>query len=252
MVRKFLTGVGLVVAMAAGVDAAAAADLAARAAYTKAPAAAPAYAAEWGGFYLGINGGYGWGKASVDSAIMTANPAGIPAGATNPASIKGKGALYGGHAGYNWQYGSIVAGLEADYDAADVNGDLLVGVVPVTAKVDQLASVRTRIGYTVMPNLLLYGTAGGAWGHLRGSETYTGIAMPLATSQMGWAAGAGLEYKLWGHLMARIEYLHYDFGRQSVSLFEPGVGATAPLGLTDSYVVKTSVDAVRGGLSYKF
>jgi opacity protein-like surface antigen len=55
-------------------------------------------------------------------------------------------------------------------------------------KTDELASARARLGYVVIPTLLAYGTAGAGWGH---SEiTASGVA------------GAGLEYKLFGPLIA--------------------------------------------------
>ena len=54
---------------------------------------------------------------------------------------------------------------------------------------------------------------------------------------VGWAAGGGVEYRLWQNLLLRAEYLHYGFG--SATYFD---------GLNS----KLSIDVVRGGLSYKF
>ncbi|MEI9804986.1 MAG: hypothetical protein WDN48_11640 [Pseudolabrys sp.] len=57
----------------------------------KAPAySAPSYA-NWNGFYVGINGGYGFGKSNWD----------VPAVSPSP-----KGALVGGTLGYNFQTGT--------------------------------------------------------------------------------------------------------------------------------------------------
>src|SRR5260370_37554953 len=61
-----------------------AADLA-----VKAPALAGPLPAQWGGFYLGIHGGYGWGHDSVDGDITPFS---------NPSP---KGGVFGGQAGYN-------------------------------------------------------------------------------------------------------------------------------------------------------
>jgi opacity protein-like surface antigen len=60
-------------------------------------------------------------------------------------------------------------------------------------------------------------------------------------------AGAGLEYKLTGHLLLRAEYLHYGFGTVNNQIES---GASFPY--VDSHNALTTVDTVRGGLRYKF
>ena len=60
----------------------------------------------WTGFYVGMNAGYGCGT-STWSSVPTANN-------------KPKGFLVGGTLGYNYQVGSIVCGLEGDFDWSDV------------------------------------------------------------------------------------------------------------------------------------
>src|SRR6478609_12037709 len=62
----------------------------------------PLNAYSWAGPYLGGNLGYAWG--SVDN-----NP-------TNPSGFSG-----GVQAGYNWQSGPLVFGVEGDLQAADAN-----------------------------------------------------------------------------------------------------------------------------------
>src|SRR5438105_10934060 len=128
---------------------ASAADLAARP-YTKAPVAV-ASVYNWTGFYLGIVGGGAWENASGDPKM--------------------KGGFVGGTAGYNWQAGNVVFGVEADGAWADVSasatGAALVpgfGVVTATAssKTDAMGTVRGRIGYAVN-QVLFYGTGGYAW-----------------------------------------------------------------------------------------
>src|SRR5262245_60864793 len=70
----------------------------------------------WTGFYIGINGGYSWGRSRSDVVFST--PAGViipPAGSVTDASFNLNGGLFGGQAGYNWQSGSNwVWGLEGD------------------------------------------------------------------------------------------------------------------------------------------
>ncbi len=218
MRTKTWCGFGVLASIVASVGAAGAADLAVKAPAYKAPP--PVILSDWAGFYIGINGGGGWANTSFDfNPIINAKPS---------------GGLVGGHAGYNWQYGNVVAGLEADFDGADLKTTDAAGF---EQKTNELASARGRLGYVVLPNLLAYGTAGAGWGH---TELSTGGATFDAINQFGWVAGAGLEYKLWGPLIARAEYLHYDFGKTSLP----------PVIFQDN--LKESIDTVRGGLSYKF
>jgi opacity protein-like surface antigen len=233
--------VGLLAAVVAGAGAAGAADLAVKAPVYKAP---PVIMSDWAGFYLGIHGGYGFGDTKFDSPFDFAN--------ASP-----KGGVFGGHAGYNWQYGSVVTGLEVDFSGADIKDSGAVGFIPLDGprygitlsrevKFDELASARARLGYVVLPNLLAYGTAGLGWGHSEITGTATApngqsLSASASDSQFGWVAGGGLEYKLWGDFIARAEYLHYDFAKTTYSF--PVVGGIS---------ATSTVDVVRGGLSYKF
>jgi outer membrane immunogenic protein len=57
----------------------------------------------------------------------------------------------------------------------------------------------------------------------------------------GWVAGGGVEYKFYGHWIARAEYLHYDLGNATFT-FQNGISGSGA----------QEVNIVRGGLSYKF
>ena len=75
-------------------------------------AAAQVY--NWTGFFLGIEGGGGWGKDT-----WTLPPLGVTAAATNIS-----GGLAGGVIGYNWQLASkVVLGVEGNLNWADINGN---------------------------------------------------------------------------------------------------------------------------------
>src|SRR6516164_5700909 len=100
MVREFWGGIGLLASIVAGAGAAGAADLPLKAP----PVVTPVL--YWGGFYVGIHGGYGWGDTSFDNApFPNASP---------------KGGVFGGQAGFNMQYGSVIGGLEVDFSGADI------------------------------------------------------------------------------------------------------------------------------------
>jgi opacity protein-like surface antigen len=240
MRNKFWKGIAALAAVVAGAGAAGAADLAVKAPVYKAP---PVILSDWSGFYIGINGGYGWGdtKFDDDSDFLNTKP---------------KGGLFGGHAGYNWQYGKVVTGVEIDFDGASIKStDILFAnsdiIQSQTVKFDELATARARLGYALLPDLLAYGTAGIAWGHskLTATENVNNQTLNIQTmssldanvNNFGWAAGAGLEYYLGHGFIVRAEYLHYDFAKTTYS-FPTGFSTNAA----------TTIDAVRGGLSYKF
>src|SRR5713101_802845 len=85
-----------------GIGAASAADLPARP-YTKTPVMAVDPSYDWSGFYIGGHIGYLWGKTRVvDDGILTE-----PGAPTN-------GVIGGVLAGYNWQSGPLVLGIEGD------------------------------------------------------------------------------------------------------------------------------------------
>jgi opacity protein-like surface antigen len=228
MKTKLLGGIGMLACITASLGPANAADLSTPPAYK-----APVILSDWAGFYMGLHGGYGSGNATFndwDNFFTNSSFSSL--------TSKPQGGLFGGHAGYNWQFGSIVTGVEFDFDAADIAGTVADPSQPATVnlKTDELASARGRLGYTVLPNLLAYGTAGGAWSHSSLSTTLNSTGDLI--TPFGWVAGAGLEYKFYGNWIARAEYLHYDFGTATFGSF----------GLPTS----ETIDVVRGGLSYKF
>ncbi len=254
MVRKFWGGVALSVSLAAGAGGAVAADLDLP---VKAPVykAAPAYVSDWSGFYIGVHGGFGWGHSSIDTPGFPMIQQFQPKGKTlqlESFDADPKGGVVGGHAGFNAQYGLLVGGLEIDFSAADLTTAGIVGsffdpchdatgFISRSVKFDELATARVRLGYLLLHDLLAYGTAGPAWGHseLTGSVDFFGSGSAFANN-FGLAAGGGLEYRLWEHILVRAEYLHYDFAR--TTYVTPAFTTSAA----------TTIDVVRGGLSYKF
>jgi outer membrane immunogenic protein len=188
------------------------------------PAMAPAY--NWSGFYLGINGGGGWGHSSWD---------------TSATRINTSGGLVGGTAGYNWQLGNAVLGLEGDIDWANLKGTNTSTLCPLGCSTSDtwLSTVRGRAGYA-FGNVLPYVTGGLAVGDIRAATP--GFAGASNTSA-GWTAGAGLEVGLTGNWSAKAEYLYVDLGK-----FNCG---TACNGLpTDNVSMHDNV--VRAGVNYRF
>src|SRR5215210_7305161 len=99
--------------------AALAADLGARAPYSKAPAMMAAVS-NWSGFYLGGNVGYGWGAGSTDFAFFPSET--VFGNRNGSLDTKANGVIGGAQIGYNWQVGSIVTGIEADLQGSGIRG----------------------------------------------------------------------------------------------------------------------------------
>jgi outer membrane immunogenic protein len=253
MLRKLILGSASWISL--GV-AASAADLSV---VTKAPVP-PAAAQSWAGFYLGVHGGYGWGRNDFQEVFTLSS---VPEGRFD--GLNSSGAVVGGHAGYNWQFGRAVTGLELDFSAADISGrTAMAGVSAVQGaftytrsdQVKSLGTVRARLGWLPTDNVLLYGTAGAAWERfdLTTAMTVNNAFNPFfnettPSSRLGWVAGAGVEARLPGsNWIGRVEYLHYDFG--AVQPFR-SVTSSIPNHTFSDRGGHQTFDIVRAALSYK-
>src|SRR3954468_5487760 len=88
-----------------------AADLPTKA-YVSAPVAAQVY--NWTGFYVGVNGGYGWG--AQDPLTLFSNR-------FDRTSFNINGGMLGGTIGAQIQQGYVVLGIEGDLDWANIKGN---------------------------------------------------------------------------------------------------------------------------------
>jgi len=194
---------GILLASFAG--AAYAADLPAppAAPYSKAPPIVSP-ATNWSGFYIGAMGGYASENTSDAGSL--------------------KGGLGGGTLGYNWQFNTIVAGIEADGAFADISNSVTgVGAVTLAAKIDALATVRGRVGVPV-DQILFYGTAGLALADNKLDLTAPGVTVSDSKTQVGWTAGAGVEWMFLPHWSLKAEYLYRSFSSTTFfAQFPPGL-----------------------------
>lgn len=158
-----------------------------------------------------------------------------------PGSTSASGALGGVVGGYSWQHGPFVMGVEGDFLAADVSGRGRIngGLNKVRPAFDSLGDLRLRAGYTILPNLLLFGTFGAAWANADLSIAGPGGAS-RDTNFFGWSAGAGAEFAFDRNWSARFDYQFTDFDAETIS-YPGGTQTFDP----DS-------NTVRGSLIYRF
>jgi outer membrane immunogenic protein len=234
----------------------------------KAPIAAPIAVYNWTGFYVGGNVGYGWGNGDtffnpLPSAAIFVNL--LP----QTLSPDPKGVFGGVQAGYNWQSGRFVLGVEADIQAADINGDARVspiiqnngtpfpgaGFLSAHQRIDWFGTARVRAGITATDRLLLYVTGGVAFGDVSyaaqtdfrpvGTTLY---AAAFSDTKVGWTAGGGAEWAFAPNWSAKVEYLYVDLGNASVV-----VNPVPPLPpFQVGYTWKTQEHLARVGVNYKW
>jgi outer membrane immunogenic protein len=217
-----------------------------RAPATYVPTTAPVY--NWSGIYIGINGGYAFGDSSWTDTVVPGNATG---------TFNTNGFLGGGTVGGNIQWGSLVVGAEGDWDWTNLNGTsnnaVCTGNVGLTpsgceTKSDWLGTARGRVGYA-FDRILLYGTGGVAFADVEGGPS----SGPFEShTQIGWTAGAGLEFAFAPNWTAKVEYLYVDLGNTSCTT--NCFGSTGPGGVifADTTNVKLTENVIRAGINFKF
>lgn len=152
----------------------------------------------WSGPYAGVSLGYGF------------------SGTTTPATgdVDTKGFVGDAFAGYNFQGGAFVYGLEGDVGYGGIKGSNGAGTETQSGFE---GSLRARMGVAVTDDILLYGTAGGAAQRLKVSDP----AGSDSQAMLGWTAGGGVDVKITEQVFGRVEYRYTDFGSQD---FNTGSG----------------------------
>jgi outer membrane immunogenic protein len=219
-----------------------AADLPARVLPTTPIVAEPVFAPTWSGFTVGVNvGGAFEDRAPVDIVDGFGNRANIVTRNQDASSV-----TFGGGIGYNYQIGSVVFGLEGDYqyarlrardsyfDRQDLGGWGMYNVTTqgsVKRTLDSFGTARGRLGFLVTPQFLLFGTGGLAFGDVslsgsaRSDLAYTPTGQVLGTIgpygfkksdfNIGWTAGGGVEYAVSPKWSVKAEALYVSLDRQT-------------------------------------
>jgi opacity protein-like surface antigen len=200
----------------------------------------PAEGYDWSGPYAGVSAGSTWGRTHW-------------ADQGDPADPDYAGYLIGGQAGYNFQSGRFVWGVEGDAGYSNAQGGKACPSQPDLYYCEDyagtLGSLTARLGYT-WGRALLYAKGGWAFGEVTAGTHLNFMATPLPGGmqvahstnwESGWTLGGGIEFALTNRWSAKAEYMHYEFPQDTFTVAQ-NVTSNAT----------TSGDTVRIGLNYHF
>jgi outer membrane immunogenic protein len=211
------------------------------------PRTAAAVIFNWTSFYVGIQGGYGWGNSKHCDAGSV--PQCGPLGTFIFPDFRLSGGTAGGTVGYNHQIGNIILGLEADYSWANIKGTSTLefcGGICVT-EVTGFGTARARIGYAI-DRFLPYVTGGVAWTRMRASNGGA-PQFPVtasATTRANLTVGGGVEFALSANWSSKIEYL---FVRNNRDFAYDVLNAC---GVPNCFTRDNDYSVIRAGLNYRF
>lgn len=261
--------------IAGAVSLAALAPIAAKAAdmpqYTPPPVTTGVPSFDWGGFYAGLNAGYGWSSSDtaearyVDPTAVFFTPCAAAGACVTNMSYDRNGFVGGAQAGYNWQFNQFVVGLEADIDYSGMSGDTLVttAVAPFAAgrfssssDIDWLGTLRGRVGVAI-DRALIYATGGAAVGGVKDSFSWGFPSIPQvyagssSDTKWGWTVGGGVDVAIADNFVLGGEVLYFDLGDTTVAgtpvaPFVPPAGTSMAVNYDHSGVI------ARARASYKF
>lgn len=226
-----------------------AADMAPR---YKAPPPAPVVVWNWTGFYIGAHAGYVEGENRYD--FPAAGHYNIVAG--DSFGYNSNGFMGGGHAGYNWQTGQFVLGVEGSISYTDLKRTVISPYFPLT---DTFRTKQEWIA-TVTPRL---GIASGQWlFYVKGGVAFTEIDTRIqdaldynqrSDTRVGWTVGGGVEWMATQNWIVGVEGNYYDFGRCCGGLSQSLLLANnAAAGVFSDHSTRVDNWSVLGRVSYKF
>jgi opacity protein-like surface antigen len=206
----------------------------------------------WTGLYVGVHGGGSWGTTNWKSADGFL-------GAVSTSTFAGTGTMDGmiggGQVGYNYQFGRMVAGIETDVSAGNLDGfakcattENATAAFTCHSRIETLGTVTGRLGVT-WDNLLIYGKGGFAWADEKHDVYRQDLPNVFqgSSTRVGYTAGAGLEYAFSPAWSARTEYRYLDFGTQTLVLTD-----TAGGGGTSNVALAQRSHIAMLGVNYKF
>jgi outer membrane immunogenic protein len=169
----------------------------------------PAAYFSWTGFYIGAQGGYGWGESEE---VYFPNKAKFIGTQTYDID----GALAGGVLGFNWALAGFIIGIEGEGNWANIKGNSaeinLGSGDTYHTKISSYSTVKGRIGMG-FDRTLLYVTGGGAWASVQSRynpafnvRNCAGTVCETTDVHSGWVVGAGGEWAFTPNVSFKIEY----------------------------------------------
>jgi outer membrane immunogenic protein len=223
----------------------------------------------WSGFYVGGHVGGAW-LNDTDATATSQLSGAPPTTQTGTFANSDHGFLFGGaQAGYNWQFGNFVAGVEADISISGLKQNqtltltdgAITDVVTSTRAMDWFGTVRGRIGYLFVPRLLGYLTGGFAYGRTHNDVNQL-IAAPFSGGPFvlnsfgrratGWTAGAGIEYMITRQWSLKGEYQYIDLNDGSATTNTIEFFGGKAHGVFTTQSSDTKAHTVQVGLNYHF
>jgi outer membrane immunogenic protein len=210
----------------------------------------------WSGGYIGAHVGGAWGDVSVKDIDGGVDP--------GPFKYSSSGAFGGGTAGYNWQFDSIVLGIEGDLGYLGLQGDSKIASSDpayhqdLTLDGGLYGDITGRAGIAV-GDTLIYGKGGFAFfdGEANQASTKPWYQATGTGTFSGWVAGGGIEHFVTPNISIKAEYLHFDFGSEggfqekiSPSLPAPDDGTL--IGTRFHNVQSLTADSVKVGIAFHF
>jgi opacity protein-like surface antigen len=176
---------------------------------------------DWRGFYAGAHSGGALALVDVDDPFGPSIFGDV---------VRTPGLLAGAQAGYNWQFGATVLGIEADASWADMDGTNTCFAYSgfyvsanCRAHIDALGTLTGRLGWALPfdSRTLLYGKAGLAWAHTKVDATANeAFDTPSTRSEdltWGWTLGAGAERAIAPRWSLKAEYDLLSFGNEGLA-----------------------------------
>ena len=204
----------------------------------------------WTAFYVGGNLGGAWANTTITDSLYGLNFA------------NGSNGVFvgGGQAGFNYQMGAVVVGIEGDFDwAANSNNSVTGVVVPggdtVTASANDrwMATVAGRLGYAI-DRWMIYLKGGGGW---VGANSFTvtdvtkAVSFTAGTSnnQTGWLIGGGFEWAFAYNWSLRAEYDYFGLSGRS---FTVPAGAPAAIAGDTFTTGSNNIQMATVGINFLF
>jgi outer membrane immunogenic protein len=192
----------------------------------------------WTGFYLGGNIGGARATSTLSDNLSNVS-----------LDRDQKGFIGGVQIGYNYQVGSLVLGVEWDFDwtSLDASGVVTIpglgGALQGSVDTEWIATLAGRIGLA-LDRTLVYVKVGGGWVRSEASVTQltTGSTLTASHTNGGWLVGAGFEYAFAPNWTAKFEYEFLGLADKTF----PGFVGTRALEL------EHDVQQVKVGINFKF